>query len=89
MPSSSADPGVAGLLGRDFGKALQNLPVTDYSKIMGIGQSEARFPSREMVKQRIVETEALLSSLREVDALLDKHPDLERLITSLKKLGSL
>lgn len=46
-------------------------------------------PSRESVLKRIAETEALLKLLREVDSLLAAHPDLERLIGTLRKLGSL
>ena len=63
-----------------LGGLLNNMPA---------GRRAPSFPSVESIRSRIAETEKLLVSLREVDALLNAHPDLERLIGTLKKLGSL
>lgn len=48
-----------------------------------------RFPTAEEIQQRIVETRELLDHLQEVHALLEAHPQLERLVGALGKLQQL
>lgn len=48
-----------------------------------------RFPTAEQILKRIDETRELLDLLQEVHALLEAHPQLERLVGALGKLQQL
>lgn len=72
-------------VGQQLGALLNQMPKAVYQ-----GASVAStLPTPEGIRKRIAETKQLLVLLEDVHALLVQHPDLERLIGTLAKLGSL
>lgn len=80
-------------LGQDYGHLLnqyQQLQQAASSILVPkTPPTPAKLPSKEHIKQRLAETQALLDLLKEVDRILNLHPDLERLIGTLARFGQL
>lgn len=81
-------------LGQDYGQLLgqwqayQQAAQANYPTSPPTSYA-TKLPSRDHVQKRIAETEKLLDLLKEVDRILEVHPDLERLIGTLGRLGEL
>ena len=79
-------------LGHDYGQLLNQYQQLQQA-YPGMSQPQAQLkqplPSREHIKKRLAETQQLLDLLKEVDRILQLHPDLERLIGTLARLGQL
>jgi len=76
-------------MGQDYANILRQMQAAE------IGQGQLNpykvptLPTPESLKKRIDETRRLLMLLEDAHRILLQHPDLERLIGTLHKLGSL